>query len=73
MLTMEAIGTFIGPPLVGYVYEVQSSYKLAFSICGMVLVVSGAVLVFLIKKERFKTKSYDKSVNDSIEVQKLTF
>lgn len=55
MLTFEAIGVYIGPPVIGYLYDINDqSYVMAFAITGLVLVASGVMLVLLVRDERKK-------------------
>ena len=52
LLVAEAIGTYIGPPIVGLLYDKFSNYTIGFVYSGVLLILSGVILIGLVKIEK---------------------
>lgn len=64
LMLFEGIATFIGPPLVGFSYDVLHSYTPGFLLAGIMIALSGFILLFMpaMKKNRFE-KSHNLEMN----------
>lgn len=48
LLLFQGIGSFIGPPIAGFMYDETQSYTLSFLFAGSSMVLSGLILYFCI-------------------------
>lgn len=56
-MLFEGIATFIGPPIVGFLYDVLHSYTPGFILAGGMIGLSGLILFFLPLLQRNISKS----------------
>jgi hypothetical protein len=52
ILLIEAIGIFLGPPLIGLLYDILKSYFYGFIVSGIMIIFSGLACLGLLKAEK---------------------
>ncbi|EJW88025.1 major facilitator superfamily transporter [Wuchereria bancrofti] len=55
ILLFQGIGTVIGPPISGQLADLTGSYDMSFVFCGVALLISGLMLVFVPQIQRNQT------------------
>nr|CDP95420.1 Bm2134, isoform c [Brugia malayi] len=55
ILLFQGIGTVIGPPISGQLADLTGSYNMSFVFCGVALLISGLMLVFVPQIQRKQT------------------
>ncbi|KAL3989308.1 Major Facilitator Superfamily protein [Acanthocheilonema viteae] len=55
ILLFQGIGTIIGPPISGQLADLTGSYNMSFVFCGVALLISGLMLVFVPQIQRKRT------------------
>lgn len=53
LLLFQGIATFVGPPIVGALYDLSNSYTPGFVFAGVMIALSGKILFFIPSMQRY--------------------
>lgn len=57
LLLFQGIATFVGPPIVGFLYDSTNSYTPGFVFAGIMIAFSGLILFFIPPLQRYLQKT----------------